>query len=141
MATDTLNLFNDFKEQIGLGTWNLNTDTIRACLTNTLPVATNSFRSDITEIAYTNLSGWPADITNAFAENPAGTGDLTATDVTATASGGAVASFQYVVFYRDSGLASTDNLLGWVDYGATVSLADGESFTVDFGASLMTITG
>jgi hypothetical protein len=49
-----------------------------------------------------------------------------------TASG-AVATFRYVVIYNDT--ASNDELIGWYDYGSDVTLASGETFTVDFDSS------
>jgi hypothetical protein len=52
-----------------------------------------------------------------------------------TASGGSIASFRYAVLYNDSPTSPADPLIGYWDYGSTVSLSDGESLTVDFDAS------
>jgi hypothetical protein len=47
-----------------------------------------------------------------------------------TASGGSVAPFQYVVIYNDT--ATNDELICWFDYGSSVTLANGETLTLDF---------
>lgn len=49
-----------------------------------------------------------------------------------TASG-AVATFRHVLIYNDT--ASNDELVGWYDYGSDVTLANGETFTIDFDGS------
>jgi hypothetical protein len=64
----------------------------------------------------------------------------TATDVVWTASGGnlgASTTGRYVSIYDDTSAA--DNLLCSYDYGATFTVATGETFTLDFGASLFTL--
>jgi hypothetical protein len=52
-----------------------------------------------------------------------------------TASG-AVATFRYVDIYNDTPSSPLDPLIGWYDYGADVTLANGETFTIDFDQSL-----
>lgn len=134
----SFNKFQDFAEQIGKETHELNSDTLKVMLTNTAPVATNTVKTDITEISAGN--GYTAggeDITNTYTET-GGTGTLAGVDVTWTASGGTIGPFRYVVLYNDT--AASDNLIGWWDYGSNVTLQDTEQFTVDFGASVLTIT-
>lgn len=136
----SFNKFNDFVEQLGLGVHDLNTDTLKVMLTNTAPVATNTIKANITEITAGN--GYTAggeDVTNVFSENPAGTGEMTATDVVWTASGGSIGPFRYVVLYNDTPVSPADPLIGWWDYGSAVTLANGETFTVDFGSNVLTV--
>jgi hypothetical protein len=137
----TFNKFFDFVEQIGLETHQLNTDTLKVYLTNAIPDQTaDTVKSDLAEITMTNEANHGAggaDTTNTWAET-GGTATAVGTDVTFLASGGTVGPFRYAVLYNDT--AVSDNLIGWWDYGSSITLQDGESFTVDFGASMFTIT-
>lgn len=69
----------------------------------------------------------------------AGVISVAGVDVTITASGGSVGPFRYVVLYNDTPSSPLDPLIGWWDYGAAITLSDGESFETDFGASIFTI--
>jgi len=113
---------------------------LRICLSNTAPVvATDAVLADVTQIAYTNITEtMPADVANVGSETPAGTWDVSGTDVVLNATG-AVAPFRYVILYNDTPTSPADPLIGYWDYGSGVTLANGESFTVDFGTSIFTI--
>jgi hypothetical protein len=50
----TFNKFNAFVEHLAEGVHNLQSHTLKVMLTNTAPVATNSVRADLTEIAAGN---------------------------------------------------------------------------------------
>jgi len=134
--------FDDFVEQLGLASHNLNTDQLNVALALTAPVDANTSFADITEIAAGN--GYTAggdDTTNIWDESPAGTGRLRCTNVVFTATGGAIAQFRYVVFYNTSGAsAGLDLLIGRWDHGSPVDLNAGDTFTVNFGATTITIT-
>lgn len=127
----TYNKFNQFVEDLHKKVHNLGTsgDSLKIALTNTVPVAGNSILSDITEISYTNLST-RALVISAAAQS-GGTFKLTITDLTLTASG-AVATFRYVVIYNDTPTSPADPLIAWYDYGSAVTMANLETFVVDF---------
>lgn len=142
MPASTLTLYQDFKEKLGTATHNLSANSFKAALTNTAPnVATHTVLADITQLStgggYTGGAGGGIALTTGYTET-AGTGTMTATDVTLTASGGSVGPFRYAVIYNDT--SGSDNLVGYLDYGSSITLADGEGFTLDFGASLLTVT-
>jgi len=125
------NFFDDFKERIADDTHDLDgTDTIKVALTNVAPVATNTQLSNITEIAAGNGYTAGGNVTTAVLSETGGVGKITLSDVTFTASGGAMADFRYAVVYNDT--ATNDELIGWVDNGSTVSLANTETFQVKF---------
>lgn len=131
----TFNKFESFVGSLGTEGQQLNTDTINVYLTNATPSASaDNVKADLAEISTGNGYTGPEDVTNAYSE-ASGTGSLTGTDVVITASGGSIGPFQYVVLHN----STNDQLIGWWDYGSALTLADGESFTVDFGATIFTI--
>lgn len=134
MATYTK--FNAFVEDVAEKVHNLGADTLKVMLTLTAPVATNSVKANLTEISAGN--GYTAGGTTTAQSSSAqssGTYKLVIADVVFTASGGAMADFRYAVLYNDTPTSPADPLIGFWDYGSTVSLASGETFTVDFDAS------
>ena len=134
--------FQQFKEDLANGVHDLigTQHTLKVMLTNTAPnAATNAVKSDITEISAGN--GYTAggeDIQNDGSES-GGTVTVTAVDVTFTASGGSIATFRYAVIYNDTPTSPADPLIGYYDYGSSIAPATGETFVVDFGASLLTL--
>jgi hypothetical protein len=57
---------------------------------------------------------------------------LVLADVVFTASG-AMGPFRYAVLYNDT--AASDELIGYWDYGSSITLASGDTFTVDYDAT------
>lgn len=132
----TFNKFNAFVENVAEKVHDLGADTLKIMLTNTAPVATNSVKADITEIAAGN--GYTAGGNQAVqssSSQASGTYKLVVGDVTFTASGGNIAQFRYAVLYNDTPAAPADPLIGWWDYGAAVDITNGNSFLVDVSAT------
>jgi hypothetical protein len=115
------------------------TDTFIVALTTNAnaPVATNSVLADLTTISYTNLSS--RTLTTASSSQTTGTYSLVLNDLVLTASG-AVATFRHVEIYDDTPTSPADPLVGWYDYGSDVTLANTETFTIDFSGALFTLT-
>lgn len=131
--------FNTFVEALGRKIHNLNADTLKVVLTNTAPTpSTDDQLADITQIANGNgyTTGGTAAASNAYSQT-SGTGKLTANDVVFTASG-SVGPFRYAVLYNDT--AAGDELIGYWDYGSSITLANGETFTVDFDGTTGILT-
>jgi hypothetical protein len=124
------NKFNSFVEALAEKTHNLGADTLTIALTNTAPAAGNTVLANITEISYTNLSS--RVLTGVTSSQTGGTYTLDAADLVLTASG-TVPTFRYVVLYNDT--ATSDELIGYFDYGSAVDLLNGETFTITFDAS------
>ena len=125
--------FQPFVAALANGVHDLASDQMQVALTThaNTPVNTDADISDLTQIAYTNLSA--QTITTISSTQTAGVYTLVLTDLVLTASG-AVATFRHVVIFNQD--AASDELVAWFDYGSDVTLADGETFTIDFGASL-----
>jgi hypothetical protein len=136
------NKFEQFVEDLGKGVHQLHAagHTLKAYLTNATPSASgDAVKADLAEITNENGYSGPVDIENDYTES-GGTGTLTAVDKTITASGGTIGPFRYVVIYNDTPTSPADPLICWYDYGSEVTLQSGESFDLDFQASLLTIT-
>lgn len=134
MPTDTLNLFDDFLDAEAEGLHTLATDTIKVAL-----LATANAPDSVNHAEYADLTS-PVSLINLVSDTipsqtssqTGGTYKLVLGDLTLTASGGAVGPFQYIVIYNDS--ATNKNLIGWLDYGSAITLADGETLALDFSA-------
>jgi len=133
------NKFQAFVENVAEKVHDLGADTLTVALTNAAnaPVATNSILSNLTQIAYTNLSARTITVTSSAQST--GTYSLVTTDKVLTASGGSVAAFRYPAIYNDTPTSPADPLICWFDYGSDLTLADTETFTLDFGSSLFTL--
>ena len=114
---------------------NLGSDQFVIALTNSAPVATNSVIADITQITYTNLSS--RNVTTTSSSQSGGTYTLVLADLVLTASG-SVGPFRYVVLFDDT--LAGDPLVGWWDYGSSITMASGETFTIDFTGAAITLS-
>jgi hypothetical protein len=118
------------------------TDTWKVVIHTDAPtVATDSVLTDVTQIAGSN--GYTTDGDNATFNSTRSGAIVTATgtDIVWTASAGnlgASTTGRYFTLYDDTSTAN-DLWCSW-DYGATFTVASGETMTLDFGASIFTIT-
>lgn len=131
----SFNKFNQFVADLASGVHQLQTGTthvLKVALTNTAPLVTDSLLGNITQVAngngYTTGGISVGTITGA---QTSGTFKLTGgTDPVWTASGAGFTA-RYAVLYNDTPTSPADPLIGWWDYGSSVTLAAGETFTVD----------
>jgi hypothetical protein len=108
---------------------NLGSDSLIYWLSNTAPSQANSVRTDITEITYTNLSSRAVTVSSS-STNGSNEYVLVLADKVLTSTGGTTGPFRYVGVYNDT--ATNDDLVGgYYDYGSSITLADGETFTID----------
>ena len=132
----TFNKFNSFAEAL-TESINLGTDQFVIALTNTAPTSANSVLTAITQISYTNLSS--RNVTTTSSSQTSGTYTLVLADLVLTASG-SVGPFRYVVLYDDTPTSPADPLVGWWDYGSSITMANAETFTVDFTGAAITLS-
>jgi hypothetical protein len=121
---------NSFVECLAEKLIDLGGSGLKVALTNTAHNAAWDELADLTEISYTNLSS--RAVTVASSAQTSGTYKLTLTDLVLTATG-AVGPFQYIYLYDDA--STGDKLIGYYDNGSPVTLASGDTFTLDFDAS------
>lgn len=132
MATATVfdSFFNNLAQKLG----DLDSDTLKAVLTLTAPVqATSEVIGDLTQIAGTG--GYAAvTLTGVtLTEVSPGVWELDCNPIQWTASGANFASARYLAIYDDT--ATNDFLICFVDYGASFTLTDGNTFTATPGAN------
>ena len=112
------------------------TDTFRAVIHSDAPVpASDTALSNLTQITGTGYTAGGEDIQN-DSNRASGTVTMTAVDVVWTAGAADWTSGRYVSIHDDTSI--TDLLMNSYDYGASFTVGNGETFTLDFGASLAT---
>jgi|SRR5262245_11122329 len=134
--------FQAFVEHVAEKVHNLGADTLKIMLVNSpAPVATNSVKADLTEIGTGNgYSAGGSTVTITASSQTSGTYSLVGNDLVFTAAGGTIGPFRYAVFYNDTpSTTPVDPLIQFWDYGSSITLNDGETFTVDFGSSILTL--
>jgi hypothetical protein len=132
------NKFNSFTEAVAEKVHNLGSDQLVVALTNTLPTAGNTQLSNITQISYTYCSS--RNLTRTSSSQTGGVYSLILSDLTLTASGGAIGPFRYVVIYNDT--ATNDELIGWYDAGSAITVPDTGTVLLDLSqvTGLLSIT-
>lgn len=139
--------FNKFLDQIGKKCYDFSSDTLKFALTNTAPTAASdtgflpgsSHPPPAAANGYT--TGGHAATIASWSET-GGTATLACTtDVVITATTGGIGPFRYVILYDDTTSSPVaDPLIGYWDYGSSITLAVGETFTIDVTDSLFTLT-
>jgi hypothetical protein len=136
----TFNKVNDFVKN-AVHNMDLESDQIVIALSNTAPGSepsnpasdNNGVLANVTQITYTNLSS--RNVTTTSSTQSGGTYKLVLADITLTSTGGTTGPFRYVYIYDDTVTTPADPLIGYYDYGSSLTLNDGDSLTVDFSAA------
>lgn len=138
MPTASFTKLNGFVEHLAEGVHNLQTGALVVALSNTAPGSesspptastANCVLANVTQISYTNLSS--RSVTTSTSAQTSGTYRLIVNDLVLTASG-SVGPFRYVYLYNDTPTSPADPLIGYYDYGSSITMANGETFTIDF---------
>lgn len=143
----SFNKYEQFVADLASGVHQLQTGTthvLKVILSNTTPNATtHTVRADVGELTtgggYTSGGASVGTITGA---ETGGVFKLTGgTDPVFTATTG-FGPFRYAILYNDTPTSPADPLIGWWDYGSSISLAASETFTVDLDQTngILTLT-
>lgn len=115
---------------------NADTDVLKVLLTNTVPSVTAD--TQLSELpAQCTGTGYTAggdDVQNA-ATTATGTITVTGTDIQWDAGAADWTDFQYCTLYN----STADATIAYWDYGSTVSLGNGETFTFNIVTNLFTV--
>lgn len=132
----TFNKYYCFVENLAEKVHNLGSDTLKVALTNTAPtVASDTVWNTTVAPAPAAANGYTAGgntITTTSSAQTTGTYKLVLADSVFTASGGSIGPFRYVILYNST---ASNAVIGYYDYGSSITLADTETFTVDFDAA------
>lgn len=137
----TYNKFHAFVEALSEKVHNLGSDTLKVYLTNNTPdAAADAVFADLAEITPGN--GYTAGGNVATQTSSSQTGGIyklvLADPATWTATGGSIGPFRYAVLYNST--TASGNLIGWWDYGTSITLGAGDTFAVDFDPSTGVLT-
>jgi hypothetical protein len=100
------------------------TDAVKTDITETAGAGNGYTAGGVSVTMSTSRSGDTTKVIGAELSSP-----------TWTASGGTIGPFQMAVLYNDRSTSPADPLIGWWDYGSSVTLQIGETFTVDLDTS------
>lgn len=130
------NKFNLFTQDVCEGAHNFKSggNTYNVFLTNTAPVATNHLYGDISANDLATGGGYTnGGAASAMSDSSSsGTEKVLATNVTWTGTGSGFGPFRYVVIYNVTTSSPLKPLVCWFDYGSSISLNSGDTFTVSF---------
>jgi hypothetical protein len=125
--------YNLFIDEISAGGHNLKTAVFKGALTNTAPTVASDTVWNTTvapaPAAANNYTAGGNTLTTSSATTTAGVFKLVLADTVFTATAGGIGPFRYFIIYNSS---ATNKVVGYYDYGSSITLADTETFTVDF---------
>ncbi len=135
----SFNKVNDFVVN-AVHNMDLASDQIKVALTNTAPGSEssnptadgNGIVGNLTEISYSNVSS--RNVTTSSSSQSGGVYKLVVADLTLTASG-TVGPFRYIYIFDDTVTSPADPIIGYYDYGTSLTLNNGDTFTLDFSPS------
>lgn len=125
----------DYTEQLNKAVHNWSTHTFKAALTLGATLVTNTIFANLTDIAAGNgYSAGGMTLDSVTLSETTGTAKVTIADEVLTASGGTIGPFRYTTIYNDTATSPADALVCFFDYGSNITLADSETYTLDFSA-------
>ena len=136
---------NGFVENLAEKVHNLGSDALTIALSNIDPTTDGvqantaaAVLATVQQVAYTNLSS--RLLTTSSSAQTSGTYDLILNDLVLTSTGGTTGPFRYVYVYNDTPSSPLDPLINVYDNGSSVTLQDGETFTIDFTGDFINLS-
>jgi hypothetical protein len=135
--------FNSFVQNLANGSVNLATDTLKIMLTNTAPSpSANALYGDVSGTETVNGNGYTTGglaVTGQASSQTSGVEALTGTGVTWTASG-AMGAFRYAILYDTTPTSPLKPLVGYWDYGSSLSLTAGQTFAISLSSGILQVS-
>jgi len=126
----------EFIDELSKAGHNLQTAVFKCALTNTAPTQASDTVWNTTvapaPAAANNYTAGGNTLTTSSATETSGTFKLVLADTVFTATAGGIGPFRYSILYNSS---ATNKVVGYYDYGSSITLNDTETFTVDFDAT------
>jgi hypothetical protein len=124
--------------------FDLDTDTFRWVLSNTAPVlGSTNLLSNVTQIStsggYTQMTDGAGGLLAtmaALSQTGASTNVGMSASVVLTATG-AVGPFQYLILIDDTPTSPLNPVIGWLDHGSAVTMANTDTYTIPSGNLLV----
>ena len=136
MPTSAFTKYHTYVDEVAAAGHNHKTAVWKCALTNTAPtVLTDTVWNTTVAPAPAAAFGYTAGgntLTTSSATTTASVFKLVLADTTFTATAGGIGPFRYAILYNSS---ASNKVFGYYDYGSNLTLATGESLTVDFDAS------
>lgn len=127
-----------FAKAVLNGVHKFSSDTFKAALTNVAPAASATVLADIAQISGGAYPAGGYVLDGVTLSDAAGVAKVVIADEVITAAGGTVGALRFAVIYNDT--AAGKPLIGYCDYGSSITLNDGETLTVDFDQAAGVLT-
>lgn len=131
--TIALQKFSQFVQDLATKKHDLSSDVCKVMLTNTLPTATNAVYADVSGAELANGNGYATGglaATEVSCVQTFGALKFVAAPMTWTATG-SMGPFRYAVLYNSTPTSPLKPLIGWYDYGSSLTMIAGQTFTVN----------
>jgi hypothetical protein len=125
--------YNFFVDEVAKAGHNMATAVFKCALTNTAPTPLTDTVWNTTvypaPAAANNYTAGGNTLTTSSAATATYIFKVVIADTVFTATAGGIGPFRYAIIYNSS---ATNKVVGYYDYGSSITLADTETFTVDF---------
>lgn len=126
----TLQKLPAFAKAVLRGVHNFESHTFKAALTNSAPAASAAVLADVAQISGGAYPAGGYVLDGVTLVDATGGAKVVIADEVITAAGGTIGPLRFAVVFNDT--AAGKPLVGYVDYGSSITLADGETLTLDF---------